>query len=211
MENKNLSLINIMSNNNNNNKFVNYVQTLANDRNKIVKKNRKLYDEATALYINRKISQKRSLELIINALILIDKKDVEKAKAKILKFNGSKPQIVIKKDIPLKNFHILVDVVIEIKYKEKEYKSGKKKKEVIEFENFAESKIIKAKTITTAKKFMEEEITKQYNYEESYYVVTVKSIKFNSILDVNDPIVKTDVKAMRMRQLGTDILDYDYV
>ena len=59
---------------------------------------------------------------------------------------------------------------------------------------------------------MEEEIIKQYNYdEESYYVVTVKSIKFNSILDVNDPIVKTDVKAMRMRQLGTDILDYDYV
>ena len=82
MENKNLSLINIMSNNNNN-KFVNYVQTLANDRLKVKKQNRKLYDEATALYVNRQIAQKRSLELITNALIL--NKDIDKVKAKILK------------------------------------------------------------------------------------------------------------------------------
>ena len=70
------------------NKFINYVKTISSDRNKIFKKNRKLYDEATALYVNRKISQKRSLELIINALILNDKKDVEKVKAKLNKFNA---------------------------------------------------------------------------------------------------------------------------
>ena len=63
-----------------NNKFVNYVNTLANDRLKVKKQNRKLYDEATSLYINRKISQKRSLELIINALILNDKKILKKLK-----------------------------------------------------------------------------------------------------------------------------------
>ena len=79
------------------NKFVNYVKTISSDRNKIVKQNRKLYDEATSLYINRKLAQKRSLELIINALILNNKKDVEKAKAKILKFKGNTPQVGIKK------------------------------------------------------------------------------------------------------------------
>ena len=42
------------------NKFVNYVQTLANDRLKVKKQNRKLFDDATSLYVNRKISQKRS-------------------------------------------------------------------------------------------------------------------------------------------------------
>jgi hypothetical protein len=58
---------------------------------------------------------------------------------------------------------------------------------------------------------MEEEIKDQYNFEESWRVVTTKSVKFNSILDVNDPIILTDVKTMKMKELGTDILNYDYV
>ena len=98
----------------------------------------------------------------------------------------------------------MVDVVTEVKYK-----SGKKI--VINKESFSESKIINAKTIITAKKLMIDYINEQYNIEESWRVITVKSIKINSILDVNDPIVKTDVKTMRMKQLGSDILDYDYV
>ncbi len=80
----------------------------------------------------------------------------------------------------------MVDVVTEVKYK-----SGKKIK--IYTETFSESKIIRAKTITTAKKLMEEEIKEQCNFEESWRVVTTKSVKFNSILDVNDPIILIDV------------------
>ena len=191
-------------NNKMSNKFEDFVKTISSDRNKIVKANRKYYDEATSLYINRKISQKRSLELIINALVLNNTKDVKKALLKLNKFKGNAPNVGIRKATPLKNYHILVDVVTEVKYK-----SGKKIK--IYTETFSESKIIRAKTITTAKKLMEEEIKEQYNFEESWRVVTTKSVKFNSILDVNDEIILTEIKYMKMKQLGTDVLNYDYV
>ena len=194
-------------NNKMSNKFEDFVKTISSDRNKIVKANRKYYDEATSLYINRKISQKRSLELIINALVLNNSKDVKKALLKLNKFKGNAPNVGIKQaSRPLKNYHILVDVVREV-----QYESGKKKKIVKHIENFSESKIIRARTITTAKKLMEEEIKEQYNIQDSWHIVTVKSVKFNSILDVNDEIILTEIKYMKMKQLGTDILNYDYV
>jgi hypothetical protein len=74
-------------NNKMSNKFEDFVKTISSDRNKIVKANRKYYDEATSLYINRKISQKRSLELIINALIVNNSKD-EKSVIKIKQIQG---------------------------------------------------------------------------------------------------------------------------
>ena len=83
-------------NNNKSSKFEDYVKTISSDRNKIVKANRKYYDETTALYINRKISQKRSLELIINALVLNNSKDVKKALLKLNKFKGNAPNVGIK-------------------------------------------------------------------------------------------------------------------
>ena len=58
---------------------------------------------------------------------------------------------------------------------------------------------------------MEEEIKEQYNIQDSWHIVTVKSVKFNSILDVNDEIILTEIKYMKMKELGTDILNYDYV
>ena len=147
MKNNNLSYINMS-----NNKYVDFVKTLSSDRKKIVKKNRKYYDEATALYINRKISHKRSLELIINTLVLNNSKDVKKALLKLNKFKGNIPNVGIKQaSRPLKNYHNLVDVIREV-----QYESGKKKKIVKYTENFSESKIIGARTITTAKKLMEE-------------------------------------------------------
>ena len=108
-------------NNKMSNKFEDFVKTISSNRNKIVKANRKYYDEATSLYINRKISQKRSLELIINALVLNNSKDVKKALSKLNKFKGNEPVKGIRKATPLKNYHIMVDVVTEVKYK-----SGKK-------------------------------------------------------------------------------------
>jgi hypothetical protein len=111
------------------NKFVEYVKSIAIDKKKMSKENRKLYDEATSLFVNRKIAQKRSLDSIINGLVL--NKDVEKIKAKILKFISNNPivgikqagSVYVKKSKPLKNFHILVDVVTEV-----QYESGKKRK-----------------------------------------------------------------------------------
>ena len=64
----------------------------------------------------------------------------------------------------------MVDVITEVKYK-----SGKKI--VVNKESFSESKIINAKTITTAKKLMIDYINENYNIEESWRVITVKSIK----------------------------------
>ena len=111
-------------NNKMSNKFEDFVKTISSDRNKIVKANRKYYDEATTLYINRKISQKRSLELIINALVLNNSKDVKKALLKLNKFKGNAPNVGIKQaSRPLKNYDILVDVVREV-----QYESGKKKR-----------------------------------------------------------------------------------
>ena len=104
-------------NNKMSNKFEDFVKTISSDRKKIVKANRKYYDEATTLYINRKISQKRSLELIINALVLNNSKDVKKALLKLNKFKGNVPNVGIKQaSRPLKNYHILVDVVREVQY-----------------------------------------------------------------------------------------------
>ena len=94
---------------------------------------------------------------------------------KLNKFNGNTPQVGIKKAIPLKNYHILVDVITEVKYK-----SGKKI--VVNKESFSESKIINAKTITTAKKLMIDYINENYSFNKDTHYEHDKKL-FN---DIND-------------------------
>jgi hypothetical protein len=94
---------------------------------------------------------------------------------------------------------------------EVQYESGKKKKIVKYTETFSESRIIAAANITQAKQIMNEEMSDQYNLEESWRIVTLKSVKFNSLLSVDEPIILTEIKTMKMKQLGTEVLDYDFI
>lgn len=199
--------------NNNNKKFKNFVKSISYLKKSIPKENRKYFDEATSLYIDRKIEKKISLEKIIDALRLNKPKDVKQALLKLSKFKQNIPikgvkqkGMVYNKERAPKNFHILVDVVTEVKYT----KEGKENK-VTSSESFSESKIISAKNVNIAKQLMETYIRNEYNIQESWRVNEVKTIKFNSILSVNDPIVKTDVKTMKLKDIGSNVLNYDYV
>jgi dihydroxyacetone kinase-like predicted kinase len=89
---------------------------------------------------------------------------------------------------------------------------GEGEKKIVKYtETFSESRIIAAANITQAKQIMNEEMSDQYNIEESWRIVTLKSVKFNSLLSVDEPIILTEIKTMKMKQLGTEVLDYDFI
>ncbi len=107
----------------------------------------------------------------------------------------------------IKNFHIMCEVLLNVKYN-----SGKKnQKENINNETFRESRVIKATSFSEAKEIMNEKIRDDYNVEESWRRSTVIKTNFVSVLPITQEVMKSDIKTVRMKDLGTNILNYDSV
>ena len=195
-----------------NKKVLNFIKSIVYLRNDIDKPYLTKFDEAIELYKNRKIEKQTTLMNIINGLKY--KKTVEKSLKALKKYTTYQPAIGIKKTGSVfnperqpKKYHIMAKIKLDV-----EYLSGKKNsinkhnKEV-----FTESRVIIAKTITEAKMIMLEDINDEYNVEESWRRTSTDTIDFVSILPLKQEIYKSDITTMRMKQIGTQTLNYDYV
>ncbi len=101
----------------------------------------------------------------------------------------------------------MCEVVLNVKYN-----SGKKnQKENINNETFRESRVIQATSFAEAKEIMNEKIRDDYNNEESWKRSTVIKTNFVSVLPITQAVMKSDIKTVRMKDLGTNILNYDSV
>ena len=78
-------------------------------------------------------------------------------------------------------------------------------------EVFSESRIITAKTLTDAKNIMLAGIKDDYNVEESWRRSTTNKIDFISVIPLKQDTFKSGVSTMRMKDIGTNILNYDSV
>ena len=76
---------------------------------------------------------------------------------------------------------------------------------------FSESRIITAKTLTDAKNIMLAGIKDDYNVEEAWWRSTTNKIDFISVIPLKQDTFKSGVSTMRMKDIGTNILNYDSV
>ena len=203
-----------MSNNINmtNKKVLNFIKSVKYLRDDVIKGYEKKFDEAIKLYENRKIEKQTTLTTIINNLRY--KYSVDKGVKALQKYSTYEPAIGIKKtgsvynpDRKNKQFHIMCKITLDV-----EYLSGKKNnRNKRNKETFSESRVITAKTLTDAKNIMLKDIEYDYNIEESWRRSTTKNISFSSVLSLKQEAFKSDVSTMRMKDLGTKILNYDSV
>ena len=78
-------------------------------------------------------------------------------------------------------------------------------------EIFSESRIMTAKTLTEAKNIMLAGIKDDYNVEESWRRSTANKVDFVSVIPLTQEVFKSGVSTMRMKDIGTNILNYDSV
>lgn len=196
----------------NKNKYLNFVNSLSYLRDKVNKKDKKYFDDATALYVDRKIEKKTTVYKIIDLLASKRDNKIEQAKLLLKKYHTYQPSVGIKKkDVKLsqpKNTVFHIEAVITCEYKITNKKNNQKHKYI---NDYSESKIISATTLTEAKQIYSDEIHFNYNIEDSWYVQTVKNIKFKSIYINNDQQSSTLVASERMYFASVKNLNYDYV
>jgi hypothetical protein len=94
----------------------------------------------------------------------------------------------------------------------KGYIQRKTKQIIYYMETIHESLIVKAKTLSEAQQKYKEIIHDMYDYETPYEISTVKNVTFTSRLKIADAVMKaTKIKEVRMKEIGTKNLNYDYV
>ena len=87
-----------------------------------------------------------------------------------------------------------------------EYTSGKKKKITKKNkEIFLESSVIISKTLADAKNMMLSDIKDDYNNEESWRLSTAEKVDFVSVMSLKHDTFKSDVKTIRMKNIGTKL------
>ena len=104
-----------------------------------------------------------------------------------------------------RNFHMLAEVEYNISYKQKKGKYVTNKHIV------NESFVIKAHTLAEAKDKMMEEVKSIYESDDSWKNYELLRVEYKSVLKMSEPQVKTEVKKIRMKDIATRILDYDYI
>ena len=195
-----------------NKKVLNFIKSVLYLRDGVIKGYEKKFDEAIKLYESRKIEKQTTLTSIIYGLRF--KPQLDKSLKALQKYTTYEPAIGIKKtgtvynpDRKNKRFHIVASVTLKV-----EYFSGKKKKQTkINNERFSESRIITSKTLLDAKKIMLEGIKDDYNVEDSWRRSTVIKVEFVSVIPLKQDTFKSGVSTMRMKDIGTNILNYDSV
>ena len=193
-------------------KVLNFIKSIMYLRDDVIPQYVTKFDEAVRLYKNRKIEKSNSLMMIINGLKY--KKTVDKSLKSLQKYTTYEPVIGIKKlnsvynpDRQFKKFHILAKVTMNVKYK-----SGKQNNKLkVNKETFTESRVIIAKTKNDALDIMKEDIKYEYDIEESWRNSTVDEVDFVSVLPIKQEVYKTDVTTMRMKELGSKILNYNHI
>ncbi len=98
----------------------------------------------------------------------------------------------------------MCEVVLNVKYNSRK----KNQKENINNETFRESRVIQATSFAEAKEIMNEKVRDDYNNEESWKRSTVIKTNFVSVLPITQAVMKSDIKTVRMKDLGTNILNY---
>ena len=121
------------------NKVKNFLNSIMYLKDQIPKQNRQYFDDATSLYLDRKIEKQSSLMKIVNALKYNNSKDVKQSLLSLNKFKKFEPVKGIKQagsvynpDRSLKNFHIMAEIKLKIKYK----RADRKNKYVTNIESF---------------------------------------------------------------------------
>ena len=190
-----------------NKKVLNFVKSIMYLKEDVIPQYVQKFDQAVQLYKDRKIEKSSSLMMIINGLKY--KKTVDKSLKALNKYVNYQPVVGIKKagdiynpDRKDKKFHILAKVTMNV-----EYKSGKKIK--VNKEKFTESRVIIAKTKKQALEIMNEDIKDEYDVEESWRRSTTDEVDFVSVLPLNVETIKSDVTTMRMKDIGSNILNYN--
>ena len=207
MNNNNITNINMA-----NKKVLNFIKSVLYLRDGVIKGYEKKFDEAIKLYESKKIEKQTTLTSIIYGLRY--KPQLDKSLKALQKYTTYEPAIGIKTtgsvynpDRKDKQFHIVSKITLDV-----EYTSGKKKIQTrVNKEIFSESRIITAKTLTDAKNIMLAGIKDDYNVEESWRRSTANKIDFVSVIPLKQDTFKSGVSTMRMKDIGTNILNYDSV
>jgi hypothetical protein len=190
-------------------KYINFIQELSYMKKKMKRDQRKYFDIAAKLYLERKMEKKTSLYNITFGLVSSNEKDIKKAIKNIEKFIDVKPSIGIKEKgsvyneaIQPKNYHITATIGQRIEY-------HKQKKSFLK--PIIESLIIKAKSEKAAKKLYMQQVEDIYNIDDdTYQSIGIEFVGYDSVVAVSTQ-AKHQLQHMRMKNIISDNVTYDYI
>lgn len=200
----------------NNKKYLRFVESLKYLKERVRPQDKKYFDVATSLYVERKIEKKNTMYNVANLLASKVDKKVDQAKELIKKYKKYNPAVGIKEtgrvlnpQRKYKNFHIQANVKCEFETLELVHNRKRKKSSFIE--KFTESRVIKAKTLTEAKEEYKQYIQDVYEFIDSWKIQNIDSIEFKSVYISDEVKTTTSVSVEKMRRVITENVNYDYI
>jgi len=199
-------------------KIINYITNLRhvyrNDAD--IKKNKKVFDELTSLYLDRKLENKKTLE---TAIFNLRYGKVDKAEQVMYKYQNALTKKGVIKGSKEKEFHLTAEIARTIQYKNKKYDANGNKElyqkaykeedatNVTKNRKLVYSLNIKAQSLQQAEQIYMEMLNADFNDDSYSYVATIDKVTFTSELDVKK---LTPTKTQFMYLKAASQVNYDF-